>query len=77
MAAINSHRQSFFPETYAWTIHHAKPPKNVGGMDYDSKESWNIFRDQEKRSLQILWPIFFHAVKYISFFLSEFFLFPK
>ena len=25
MAAINSTRQSFSPETYAWTMYHAKP----------------------------------------------------
>ena len=85
MAAINSRKQSFFPETYAWTMYHAKPSKNVSEMDYGSKESWNITRDQENKSLQILRPNFeifwlkncpnsrSHIVKCISFWLSEFF----
>ena len=42
-------------ETYAWTMYHAKPYKNVSEMDYGSKESWNIARDQENKSFQILW----------------------
>ena len=55
-------------------------------MGYGSKESWNIARDQEKKKLQILWPDFeifwlknaqTQAVKYISFWLSEFFTFPN
>ena len=48
----------FSTETYAWTMYHAKPSKNVSEMDYGSKESWNITRDQENKSLQILRPNF-------------------
>ena len=59
MAAIKTAAGNhFFPETYAWTMYHAKPPKNVSEIDYSSNESWNIARNQEKKSSQILWPNF-------------------
>ena len=56
MAAINSRKQSFFP----WNpyLNNVSCQTFKKCKDYGSKESWNIARDQENKSLQILRPNF-------------------
>ena len=57
MAAINSHKQSFFPWNLCLNNVSCQTLKKCE-MDHGSKESWNIARDQENKTLQILWPDF-------------------